>query len=171
MTDSIATLAHLFSGMLCRPVVTWREARRSLPAPLSKFLLLTTGAESNEAAIKMAKLYTGNYEIVSLRPVLARHDLGRGRGDVRAGRRGYGPGAGQPHAAGAQRLPLAVPQRRRHLRLETELDYGFAVVDPQSTGSLAACLVEPILSSGGILELPEATSRGSRSVRGPGACC
>lgn len=29
------------------------------------------------------------------------------------------------------------------------------MIDQQSTGSLAACLIEPILSSGGIIELPE----------------
>ena len=38
---------------------------------------------------------------------------------------------------------------------EAELEYGFAAVDTQSNGSLAACIVEPILSSGGIIELPE----------------
>jgi 2,2-dialkylglycine decarboxylase (pyruvate) len=37
---------------------------------------------------------------------------------------------------------------------ESELEYGFAMVDAQSSGSLAACLVEPILSSGGIIEPP-----------------
>ncbi len=37
---------------------------------------------------------------------------------------------------------------------ESELSYGFAIVDAQSSGSLAACLVEPILSSGGIIEPP-----------------
>jgi 2,2-dialkylglycine decarboxylase (pyruvate) len=35
-----------------------------------------------------------------------------------------------------------------------ELDYGFAAIDRQSTGSLAACLVEPILSSGGVIDPP-----------------
>jgi 2,2-dialkylglycine decarboxylase (pyruvate) len=35
------------------------------PAPLTKSVLLTTGAEANEAALAMAKLYTGGYEIVS----------------------------------------------------------------------------------------------------------
>jgi 2,2-dialkylglycine decarboxylase (pyruvate) len=34
----------------------------------------------------------------------------------------------------------------------SELEYGFAMIDAQSSGSLAACLVEPILSSGGIIE-------------------
>jgi 2,2-dialkylglycine decarboxylase (pyruvate) len=38
---------------------------------------------------------------------------------------------------------------------QSELEYGFAVVDAQSSGSLAACLVEPILSSGGIIEPPQ----------------
>lgn len=37
----------------------------------------------------------------------------------------------------------------------SELDYGFGIVDAQSSGSLAACLVEPILSSGGIIEPPQ----------------
>src|SRR4051794_20698907 len=53
----IGTLDHLFSGMLSRPVVELsRRLAGSLPEPLSKVLLLTTGAESNEAAVRMAKL-------------------------------------------------------------------------------------------------------------------
>jgi 2,2-dialkylglycine decarboxylase (pyruvate) len=35
-----------------------------------------------------------------------------------------------------------------------ELAYGFRLIDAQSTGSLAAALIEPILSSGGVVELP-----------------
>src|SRR4051812_13886032 len=63
---SAATLDHLFSGMLSRPVVDLaRMLAEATPAPLSKSMLLTTGGEANEAALKMAKLYTGNYEIVS----------------------------------------------------------------------------------------------------------
>lgn len=37
---------------------------------------------------------------------------------------------------------------------ETESDYGWSMIDRQSVGSLAAFLIEPILSGGGILELP-----------------
>jgi 4-aminobutyrate aminotransferase-like enzyme len=43
----------------------------TLPPPLSKVLLVTTGAESNEAALKMAELATGHYEIVSFDRALA----------------------------------------------------------------------------------------------------
>ena len=35
-----------------------------------------------------------------------------------------------------------------------QLDLGFDLIDAQSVGSLAACLVEPILSSGGVIDLP-----------------
>ena len=50
----VATLDHLFSGMLSRPVVDLARALDdATPAPLQKSLLLTTGAEANEAALKM----------------------------------------------------------------------------------------------------------------------
>ncbi len=37
---------------------------------------------------------------------------------------------------------------------EAELDYGWSLVDSQSIGSLAAVILEPILSSGGVVVLP-----------------
>ena len=56
---------HLFSGMLSPPVVALSQRLAALlPPRLSKSLFLSTGAESNEAALKMAKLHTGRYEVV-----------------------------------------------------------------------------------------------------------
>jgi 2,2-dialkylglycine decarboxylase (pyruvate) len=52
----------------------------------------------------------------------------------------------------AYRSPFRHPDGSYDWR--SELEYGFAIVDAQSSGSLAACLVEPILSSGGIIEPP-----------------
>lgn len=61
VTEAAGTLTHLYSGMLSRPVVEFgARLAASLPDPLERVLLLTTGAESNEAAIKMAKLATGS---------------------------------------------------------------------------------------------------------------
>ena len=66
VTGAVSSLDHLFSGMLSRPVLDLATAlTATLPEPLRRVLLLTTGAESNEAAVKMAKLYTGRYEVVS----------------------------------------------------------------------------------------------------------
>ena len=152
----VGRLDHLYSGMLSRPVVDLsRRLADSLPAPLEKTLLLSTGAESNEAAIRLAKLVTGGHEIVSF----ARSWHGMTQAAVgatySAGRRGYGPAA-----PGNFALPVPlehdpdVVDADGRLDWRRQLDLGFALVDAQSTGALAACIVEPILSSGGVIELP-----------------
>ena len=45
--------------MLSRPVVDLAEALAELAPQLPKVMLLSTGGEANEAAIKLAKLVTG----------------------------------------------------------------------------------------------------------------
>lgn len=152
----IASLDHLFSGMLSRPVVDLaRRLADTLPAPLEKALLLTTGAESNEAAIRMAKLVTGKHEIVSFARSWHGMTQAAASATYSAGRKGYGPGAPGNFA-------IPVPHAYRpdfttadgSLDWRRQLDFAFDLIDAQSTGSLAACLVEPILSSGGIIEPP-----------------
>jgi 2,2-dialkylglycine decarboxylase (pyruvate) len=156
VSRSVASLDHLFSGMLSRPVVDLaKRLAGTLPAPLTKTLLLTTGAESNEAAVKMAKLYTGRYEIVSFDRSWHGMTSGAAAATFSAGRRGYGPtlpGNFTLPTPNAYRSPFRRPDGSHDW--EAELEYGFALVDQQSTGALAACLVEPILSSGGVIELP-----------------
>jgi len=72
-----------------------------------------------------------------------------------AGRKGYGPAS-----VGSMAIPAPNAYRPRftgpggELDWRRELDDGFEQVDRQSTGALAAFIAEPILSSGGILELP-----------------
>ncbi len=88
----IAELDHLFSGMLSRPVVDLaRRLAGTLPAPLEKALLLTTGAESNEAAIRMAKLVTGKHEIVAFACSWHGRTNAAAAATYSAGHQGYGP--------------------------------------------------------------------------------
>lgn len=156
VSTAVATLDHLYSGMLSEPVVELATTlAATLPDPLTKVLLLTTGAESNEAAIKMAKLYTGRYEVVSFDRSWHGMTSGAASATFSAGRRGYGPlmpGNLTLPTPNAYRSPFRHSDGSYDWR--TELEYGFAAVDAQSSGSLAACLVEPILSSGGIIEPP-----------------
>jgi len=156
VTSAVATLDHLYSGMLSEPVVELAGAlAATLPAALTKVLLLTTGAESNEAAIKMAKLFTGRYEIVSFDRSWHGMTSGAASATFSAGRRGYGPpmpGNLTLPTPNAYRSPFRHSDGSHDWR--TELEYGFSIVDAQSAGSLAACLVEPILSSGGIIDPP-----------------
>ena len=64
VTEMIGRLDHLFSGMLSRPVIDLAEALAGLAPGLDRVLLLTTGAESNEAALRLAKMVTGGWEVV-----------------------------------------------------------------------------------------------------------
>ncbi|WP_084614042.1 aspartate aminotransferase family protein [Nakamurella lactea] len=152
----IGTLDHLFSGMLSRPVVDLaRRLAGTLPEPLEKVLLLSTGAESNEAAIRMAKLVTGRHEVVAFTRSWHGMTQAAAAATYSAGRVGYGPNA-------PGNLVISVPNAYRpdfvdangELDWRRQLDHAFDLVDAQSTGSLAACIVEPILSSGGIIEPP-----------------
>jgi len=152
----VETVAHLFSGMLSRPVVELAERFAVLAPGLDRALLLSTGAESNEAAIRMAKLVTGKHEIVAFSKSWHGMTGVAASATYSAGRKGYGPAA-----VGSIAIPAPNSFRPRFKKADgsldwaTELDDAFALVDSQSTGSLAAFIAEPILSSGGMLELPQ----------------
>ncbi len=156
ITEYAGKLDHLFSGMLSRPVVDLAKRLADItPDGLDRALLLSTGAESNEAAIRMAKLVTGKYEIVGFAQSWHGMTGGAASATYSAGRKGVGPAA-----VGSFAIPAPFPYRPRFERdgeydYLAELDYAFELIDRQSTGNLAAFIAEPILSSGGIIELPE----------------
>ena len=102
--------------MVSPPVVELAEGLARLVPSLPKVLLLSTGGEANEAALKIAKLVTGGWEVVGFAQSW----------------RGF-PG----------------------VEWRAELDDAFDLLDRQSTGNLAAFIAEPLLSSGGIIELPD----------------
>jgi 2,2-dialkylglycine decarboxylase (pyruvate) len=149
------SVAHLFSGMLSRPVVDLASRLAALAPGLDRVQLLTTGAESNEAAIRMAKLVTGGHEVVAFAQSWHGMTGAAASATYSAGRRGYGPAA-----AGSFVIPAPNSYRPRFRHPDgsndwhAELDDAFSLIDRQSTGNLAAFIAEPILSSGGILELP-----------------
>lgn len=153
--SQMGKVAHLFSGMLSRPVVELAERLAALAPGLDRVMLLSTGAESNEAAIRMAKLVTGRHEIVAFSKSWHGMTGAASSATYSAGRKGYGPAM-----VGSLTIPApnTFRPRFRHadgtLDWKTELDDAFGLIDSQSTGSLAAFIAEPILSSGGMLELP-----------------
>lgn len=147
---------HLFSGMLSPAVVALSQRLAGmLPPHLSRALFLSTGGESNEAALKLAKMHSGKFEIVGFTG--AWHGMTSGAQAVNyvAGRKGYGPmipGALSLPAPNAYHCPV------RHCRDTCDgtcLAVGFDMVDAQSTGSLAALIAEPVESSGGVVVPPD----------------
>ncbi len=155
VTDMIGRLDHLFSGMLSRPVIDLAETLAGLAPGLSKVLLLTTGAESNEAALKLAKVVTGGWEVVGFAQSWHGMTGAASGATYSAGRRGHGPapvGSMAVFAPNAYRPRFVTPDGR--LDWLSELDDAFDLIDRQSSGALAAFIAEPVLSSGGILDLP-----------------
>ena len=155
VAEHARNLDHLFSGMLSRPVVDLASKLAEITPPgLDRSMLLSTGAEANEAAIKMAKLFTGKFEIVSFAQSWHGMTGGAASATYSAGRKGYGPAA-----VGSFAIPAPYPYRPRferngHFDWQAELDYAFDLIDRQSSGNLAAFIAEPILSSGGVIDLP-----------------
>ena len=106
--------------MLSRPVVDLarRLAETAARRRWTKVLLLTTGAESNEAAIRMAKLVTGKHEIVSFARSWHGMTQAAANATYSAGRKGYGPAAPGNFAIPApDRVPARLHRRRRRARL------------------------------------------------------
>jgi len=151
--------------MLSEPVLALAERLASLlPAPLGKVILLNTGSEANEVALKLAKMHTGRFEVVGL--TRSFHGLLAGIASVNfsMAHAGYGPllpGAFALPAPYAYRCPV------RHCDGACDctcLEAGFELVDQQSVGSLCALIAEPVLSAGGVIVPPDGYFRRLREL-------
>ncbi|MBM4188494.1 MAG: aspartate aminotransferase family protein [Gemmatimonadetes bacterium] len=147
-------VTHLLSTILAPSVIRLCQRLGALvPDPLAKSMLLNTGAEANEAAIRMAKLFTGGFEVVSFGGSWHGMTGGAFSSTFSFGRQGYGPlmpGTGALPAPNCYRCPI------RHCtdRCDTTcLEVGFELIDRQTTGAPAAVIVEPVLSAAGIIDL------------------
>src|SRR6267154_6312567 len=88
----IGELDHLYSSILSRPVVDLAALIAQIsPGKLDRILLVSTGGESNEAALRMAKLVTGRDEIVALSRSWHGVTGGASSATYASSRKGYGP--------------------------------------------------------------------------------
>ncbi len=147
---------HLYSGMVTPAVVELaRRLAALLPPDLSRSMFLSTGGEANEAALRMAKLHTGGFEVVGLTGSWHGVTAGAAASTYTGGaRKGFGPGmpgAMAIPAPNAYRCPI------RHCTGTCDttcMDVGFEMVDAQSSGAGAAVIAEPVLSTAGIIVPP-----------------
>ncbi len=149
---------HFFSGMIPEVVAELAQtlARDWLPGDLRKTIFINTGSEATEVALRMAKMYTGGYEVLALGG--SWHGITGGASSVSmaSDRRGYGvpapgvfvipePNAYRPYIAGASEEDSAL----------ATLEIGLKMFDMQSCGRGAAIIVEPVISAGGVLVPPK----------------
>lgn len=152
---------HLLSTMLSPALLELGKGLVDLlPDGLDRVIFVNTGSESNEVAIRMAKLATQGFEIVAFGGSWHGMTAGAQSYTYSKTRTGYGPnlpGNLMLPAPYAYRCPI---QHCQGTCDNTCLEVGMQMVDQQSVGAYAAMIAEPILSAAGIIELsPEYTQR------------
>ena len=154
--DSAGHAIHLFSGMIPESVARLaRKIADLVPRPLKRSLFVSTGSESNEAALKMAKLVTGGFEVIALGGSWHGSTSAAGAASYASDRRGFGPTLPGMYAIpepNAYRCPIEHCRDRCDM---TCLKVGLQMFDMQSAGAPAALIAEPILSAGGVIVPPE----------------
>ncbi len=158
---------HFFSGMIPEVVAElgMRLAQDWMPPSLTKSIFVNTGSESNEVALRMAKMYTGGFEVLSVGG--SWHGITSGAGGVSfaSDRKGYGvptpgvfvmpePNGYRPYIAGLSAEDSALAC----------LEIGLKMFDMASTGQRAAIIVEPIISAGGVLVPPRSYMQALRKA-------
>ncbi len=148
---------HLLSSILSPPVIDLaKKITSELPESLSKCILLNTGSESNEVAIRMAKLVTGGFEIIGFSGSWHGMTAGAQSYTYSKTRKGYGP-----TMPGSLMIPAPYEYRCpiKHCKGSCDntcLEVGMKMVDQQSVGAYAAFIAEPLLSAAGMIELKPA---------------
>lgn len=147
---------HLFSGMIPEPVAKLaKKLAEWVPEPLSRSIFVNTGSESNEAALRMAKIVTGGWEVVALGGSWHGVTGQAASASFASERRGYGPkvpGVSVIPEPFAYRCPIG------HCRDSCDMTcmkVGLNMFDMSMQDRPAAIIAEPILSAGGIIIPPD----------------
>ena len=147
-------------------IVLAKKLAELTPGDLHKSFFATSGSESNEAALRMAKFHTGRNEVASL--VGSYHGATYGSwsvsGHSSAARKGYG--TGMPDITF---LPAPNPYRCHFCREKgacdlTCLEYSEDLLDKTTSGQPAAIILEPIMSAGGLIVPSKEYMHGIRRI-------
>ena len=154
--EACETLIHAHSSFFnVREIELAERLAGLMPEPLKKSMFLQSGADANEAAVNIARKYTGGFEVAS--PHVSFHGMSDAtRALTFAGwHAGYGPAAAGTMAMVAPycyRCPLAQTFPDCEYAC---LDTSFELIDAQTTSRPAAVLTEPLFSAGGVIEPPQ----------------
>ena len=156
LQESCETLIHSHMSMFNdREIILAARLAEITPEGMDRSMFLTSGSDSNEAAMAIAKRFTGGYEFAS--PAVSFHGMtDTARAVTFSGwHEGYGP-----YAPG--HYPIIAPYEYRctFCRDRGGCDYtclntSFDLLDAQADGQLAGVITEPLFSAGGVIDLPD----------------
>ena len=156
LQESCEALIHSHMSMFNdREIILAARLAEITPDGMDRSMFLTSGSDSNEAAMAIAKRFTGGYEIAS--PVVSFHGMTDSTRAVTFSgwHEGYGP-----YSPG--NYPILAPYEYRCAYCKdrggcdyTCLNTSFDLLDAQADGQLAGVITEPLFSAGGVIDLPE----------------
>ena len=155
VAEEAGRLMHYFDFATPARPAFFEALARTLPPALQTFQMYSTGAEAVEAALRLAKSYTGNYEVISFHQ--AWHGRTLGAMALMGGfplKRGYGPFApGVFHSPNANcyRCPLELDRDDCAIASASLVDQ---VYEQATEQRLAAVIVEPVQGVGGVIPFP-----------------
>ncbi len=155
LRDEAARLMHFFDFATPPRADFFEALAATLPPNLQTFQMYSTGAEAVEAALRLAKSYTGRYEFISF--FNAWHGRTLAAMGLMGGfplKHGYGPFvAGMHHSPNAYcyRCPVGLVRESCEVACARFVD---RVHEQASERELAAVIVEPVQGVGGVIVHP-----------------
>jgi 2,2-dialkylglycine decarboxylase (pyruvate) len=153
--EASQTLIHASSSLLNVNEIRLAETlAATVPAPLQKSFFLLSGSDANEAALAVARKYTGRFEVAS--PHTSFHGLSDAARAVTftGWHQGYGP---YPAGNYGMLAPYCYRCPVQHTFPQCEfacLKASFELLDAECAAPPAAVITEPLFSAGGVIEPP-----------------
>jgi 2,2-dialkylglycine decarboxylase (pyruvate) len=156
LQESCETLIHSHMSMFNdREIILAARLAEITPEGMDRSMFLTSGSDSNEAAMAIAKRFTGGYEFAS--PAVSFHGMNDSTRAVTFSgwHEGYGP-----YSPGHYPIMAPYEYRCAYCKDRNGCDYtclntSFDLLDAQADGQLAGVITEPLFSAGGVIDLPE----------------
>lgn len=155
LSQEAGRLMHFFD-FATEPRAEFFEAlARTLPPSLNTFQMYTTGAEAVEAAMRLAKSYTGGYEFISFHQAWHGRTLAAmslmGGFPLKFGYGPFPPGVLHSPNAYCYRCPLGLTRESCEVACARFID---RVYEQESERRVAAVIIEPVQGVGGAIEHP-----------------
>jgi 4-aminobutyrate aminotransferase-like enzyme len=157
VAEESGRLMHYFDFATPPRADFFEALARTLPPELQTFQMYSTGAEAVEAALRLAKSYTGRYEVISFHQAWHGRTLGAmslmGGFPLKHGYGPFAPGAIHSPNANCYRCPLNLTRDACEVACATLVD---RVYEQSGEQRLAAVIVEPVQGVGGVIPFPAA---------------
>jgi len=156
VSRQVSQISHTSTLYLSRPQVDLAEKIAGItPGDLNKSFFTNSGTEADETAMVLARIYTGNTEIIALRHAY------HGRSILAMAATGHSPWKHAPsaipgivhaHAPYCYRCPFNLKPESCALECARDVE---ELIQTSTSGKIAAFIAEPILGVGGFITPPK----------------